>query len=297
MSYLGVPGASLYYETKGQGPLLLCISGADGSCEIWRAFADCLKDKFTVVMWDRKRDTRTVQEERSQLTYQPGRGFSRSYLNGAQGYEHRLETDADDAARIIQHLAPNELATVIGNSAGAIVALKLLVRHPDIIRTLIPYEPPLASILPDAEDLRKQHQEVYNVYRRSGMHPAFENFAEVTKADQAMVVRASDPRLGPYQFSNTQYWFEREFMFYPFAPFSVESELKPLKDKLMPVVGELSSREPYQYRANATMAEAFGLDLVHLPGEHVGHATHPKNFAEELLSALNRKNEYYAAIM
>lgn len=54
MPYLEVKGASLYYETAGQGTeTLLCISGADGSCEIWRAFAECLKDRFTVTMWDR----------------------------------------------------------------------------------------------------------------------------------------------------------------------------------------------------------------------------------------------------
>ena len=53
MAYLEVPGASLYYETVGGGPMLLCISGADGSCEIWRGFAEYLKDHFTVIMWDR----------------------------------------------------------------------------------------------------------------------------------------------------------------------------------------------------------------------------------------------------
>ena len=50
MTYLEVPGASLYYESVGQGPMLLCISGAHGSCEIWRGFGKCLKDHFTVVM-------------------------------------------------------------------------------------------------------------------------------------------------------------------------------------------------------------------------------------------------------
>ena len=53
MTYLEAPGASLYYETVGDGPMLLCISGADGSCEIWRAFAECLKEHFKVVLWDR----------------------------------------------------------------------------------------------------------------------------------------------------------------------------------------------------------------------------------------------------
>lgn len=54
---LEVPGASLYYERVGQGPMLLCISGADGSCEIWRGFAQALKTHFTVVAWDRKKNT------------------------------------------------------------------------------------------------------------------------------------------------------------------------------------------------------------------------------------------------
>lgn len=215
-------------------------------------------------------------------------------MTGAQDYEHRLETDADDAARLIGHICPQEPVAVIGNSAGAIVALKLLVRHPKAIRILIPYEPPAAALLPDVEELRKQHQEVYDIYRRSGMHPAFERFANVTMADQATVVQSSDPKLGPFQFSNTQYWFEREFMFYPFAPFNMEDELGPLKKSLMPVNGELSPKEPYQYRANAVLAEALGLSLVHLPGEHVGHATHPEMFSQALLEALKTRDPYYA---
>lgn len=54
MSTLEVPGANIYHETYGDGPVLLCISGADGSCEIWRFFAESLKDHFKVVLWDRK---------------------------------------------------------------------------------------------------------------------------------------------------------------------------------------------------------------------------------------------------
>ena len=54
MSYLEVDGAKLYHETVGKGPMLLCISGADGSCEIWKGLAEVLKEHFTVVLWDRK---------------------------------------------------------------------------------------------------------------------------------------------------------------------------------------------------------------------------------------------------
>ena len=54
MTHLQVPAASLYYETIGDGPLLVCISGANGSADIWRGLADCLKDKFKGVVYDRQ---------------------------------------------------------------------------------------------------------------------------------------------------------------------------------------------------------------------------------------------------
>lgn len=64
MSKLDVPGAKLYHEVYGDGPMLLCISGADGSCEIWRDFAEELKDRFKVILWDRKSDMRILKADR-----------------------------------------------------------------------------------------------------------------------------------------------------------------------------------------------------------------------------------------
>lgn len=235
-----------------------------------------------------------VSEKRADVY--SGRGFSRSYLDGAQDYEHRIETDIDDAARLIKHISPQEPATVIGNSSGAIVALKLLIRYPDIIRTLVPYEPPAAKLLPDFDELWAQHQDVYDTYRRSGIPPALEKFAKVTQADQRMLVQMIDPRNGQYLFSNTQYWFEREFMYYPKTDFDIEKELRPLKDKLLLVNGELSPREAYQYRASAALAERLELKVVHLPGEHVGHATHAQEFSQQFLEALKAKDKYYANV-
>jgi len=53
MPNLEVSGASIYYEEFGAGPLLLCISGGDGTTEIWEDFAAALKDRFKVVSWNR----------------------------------------------------------------------------------------------------------------------------------------------------------------------------------------------------------------------------------------------------
>lgn len=100
----------------------------------------------------------------------------------------------------------------------------------------------------------------------------------------------------PYLFSNLQYWFEREFMTYPQASIDIEKDLRPLQEKLVFVNGELSSKEPYQYRANVAMAERLGLELQHFPGEHMGHATHSKAFGEKLVEVLRAKSEFYAEV-
>ena len=54
MPTLKVHGADLRYETVGDGPMLLAIHGGDGSGEIWRRFSEALKDRFTIVFYDRK---------------------------------------------------------------------------------------------------------------------------------------------------------------------------------------------------------------------------------------------------
>ena len=96
----------------------------------------------------------------------------------------------------------------------------------------------------------------------------------------------------PYLFSNMQYWFEREFMFYPKADFDLAKELKPLKEKLMPICGELSPKDAYQYRAMEVASEELGLSYISFLGEHVGHATHTPEFAGRLLEELRNKDQF-----
>ncbi len=170
------------------------------------------------------------------------------------------------------------------------MSLKLLALHPDAVRTVVSYEPPAADLLPDLEDFKASHQDIYNTYRASGMPPAFEKFAKLTQANQDMVTRMSDPRSGPYHFSNVQYWWEREFMYYPFAKFDEDRELRTVKDKLVLVNGELSPKGPYQYRANVVLAEKLGLEVMHVPGEHVGHGSHPAEFAKRLSEILKARH-------
>ncbi len=50
---LRVPGASLSYEVRGSGPLLLLIGGGAGGAGDWNGFFNSLTDAYTVVTYDR----------------------------------------------------------------------------------------------------------------------------------------------------------------------------------------------------------------------------------------------------
>lgn len=85
------------------------------------------------------------------------------------------------------------------------------------------------------------------------------------------------------------YWMERELLYYPNAIYDVDAELRPYKDKLVLVNGELSNEDAYQVRANVALAGILGLEVAIFPGGHVGHASHPKEFAGRLMEILSAR--------
>ncbi len=266
MSVLEVPGARLHYETHGGGPLLALVPGAGGEADAYRNLADGLSASHQVVTYDR-------------------RGFSRSQLVGAQDYETRLAVDTDDLRRLIGHLS-DEPATLFGNSSGALVALELLTHHPDTVGTVIAHEPPAVRLLPDGQRWVAFFEDVYDTYRKSGIHPALQQFSEGISAgpEAAAMQRARDPNNGSQVAANVLYWFERELRQYPRVELDVDA-LAAHADRLI-LAGGRESKQHIPYQPNTVLAARLGLDVVDLPGGHVGPITQAAEFARELLDAL-----------
>lgn len=268
MSILEVPGALLYYETHGSGPLMLMIPGANGDADIFRMVTQHLAGYYTVVTYDR-------------------RGFSRSKLDGPQYYDRRLETDADDVRRLIEHLS-DEPATVFGGSSGAIVALEVLTRYPSVVRTLLPFEPPAVRVLPDGQKWVNFFFGVYDLYRQSGMEPALKTFREQTfaESDRRAMARARDRNNGEYVLANAIYWFEHELRQYPAVDLDLD-ELEAHADRIVPAAGRESRGYPC-YEVSMELGKRLGRDLIELPGGHAGYVARSAEFAYELLDALGR---------
>ena len=263
MSFLEVPGARLYYETHGSGPLMIMVPGANGEANVFKRVTEHLAAFYTVVLYDR-------------------RGFSRSKLVGKQDYDHRIETDADDVRRLIEHLS-DQPATIFGSSSGGIIVLEVLTHHPSVVRTLVPFEPAAVKQLPDAQKWLDFFLSIYDLYRHSGVEPALKKFRDQAFAESDRQLMANAPK-NEYTLANATYWFEHELRQYP----AVDLDLNALKanaDRIVLMTGRDSRGYPC-YDVNVELGKKLGRNLIELPGGHGGFASQPADFAREFVQAL-----------
>ncbi|GAB2579496.1 alpha/beta hydrolase [Streptomyces capparidis] len=268
---LRVHGATLHYEVRGQGPLLLLISGGAGDAASFDGFADDLAAEYTVA------------------TYDP-RGMSRSTLDDP-GAEQTVAEHADDAFRMLELLAPGEPARVFGASSGAITALHLLVAHPERLERVVAHEPPVVEVLPDAPRHRALIGRVQETLRAQGLMPAMAVFAAGLRKDGDTAESAAEVSLPPQAaaraertMANLPYFVGRivpSFMAY--AP-DVQ-RLRALSDRLVLACGQ-DSRGELPHRSAAALGERLGTKLRHFPGGHTGSTTHPAEFGELLRKTL-----------
>ncbi|MEH7060733.1 alpha/beta hydrolase [Bacillus wiedmannii] len=259
---LQVLGASIYYEVRGSGPILLLIHGGGGDADKFHNIADHLANWYTVVTYDR-------------------RGHSRSNLaNKTEDYH--VDTHSEDAHRLLDNLT-NEPAYVFGSSSGAVIGLDLCIRHPEQVQLLIPHEPVLLQLLNGnelkqaikfMEDLKKNHR------------------SEVMK----LLSNIDDSNFGPSKgvlterlLGNSTYFTEYEIpgiLNYTLNIDALKTPLKPVSIQVLPAGGSVS-REFFPYHCAVNLAGQLGTKFAEFPGHHVGYNTvHHKEFAERLHDVL-----------
>jgi acetyltransferase/esterase len=263
-----VPGALLHTEVRGDGPVLLLIHGGNGDNASFDGIAGPLAEHFTVVTYVR-------------------RGFVRSPLDAPPDDAARIATDVADAAALIEHHgAP---AFVFGSSSGAIVALDLVTRHPELVRVTVVHEPPILELLDNPEEWAERFAAIHATYTSAGLGPALMQFGEAVgltrpTEDASPAPVAVMERLP----ANMAFWFEHEFDTYP----AYRADLRKLEaagDRLV-LAGGRDSRaaRAMPYLPNVGLAQQLGLEIVDFPGGHVGYTEHPAEFASQLGDLLLR---------
>ena len=271
-STLKVPGAAIYYEKRGSGPMLLIIPGGPQDAGVFTELSGHLADRYTVVAYD-------------------PRGNSRSTFDGAPE-ELQLDVQADDAARLIQSLGGGPVY-VFGTSGGAQIGLALGARHPELVRALVAHEPPTVMLLDDPSEALAADRESYDTYRREGVDAATANFFGMNALD--------GPEGGdtPPQFDmppeaaetfarvsgNFEYWLAHGMM--PLSLYRPDVEkLRAGKPRVVVGLGEESAGQPIHAMGTA-LAKKLGIRPVQFPGDHMGFEPHAAAFAETLHRTLS----------
>jgi pimeloyl-ACP methyl ester carboxylesterase len=261
------PGAELYYEVCGSGPVLLVIQGGAGGAEGSAGLARNLADRFTVVSYDR-------------------RGFVRSPLEDPDNLSGGIGQHSDDASRLLAALT-TEPAFVFGSSIGALIGLDLVARHPEQVRTLVAHEPPLPELLPKAkrEAAVGSQEAVEEAYRRDGLGAAMRAFAAIAGLDVSD--REPDvemPRPDERRAADTAYFLREDAPAVRQYRVGLDA-LKGVAARIVAAAGN-TSKGSWPHDCAEALAERLGTPFLDSPSGHSGYVMRPKAFAAWLRQVL-----------
>ena len=266
---LDVPGARLYHEVRGAGPVLVLIPGGPMDAAGFAPLAEQLEDRYTVVTYD-------------------CRGNSRSPHDGA-AEDLTVELLAEDAHRLIEAVASGP-ALVLGSSGGATYSLELVARHPDSVRALVAHEPPVSSLLPDADRWRALNLEIPDLARSGGAFAALQRYGEETGlgggGDAPEDPTPEEQEAGARMMGNFDLFAEQLI---PVVG-NFEPDVEALRAGGTPIaigVGEASTDDQVPARSARALAALLGIEPVRFPGDHGGFASHPEGFAATLVAAFH----------
>ncbi|MFJ3905066.1 alpha/beta fold hydrolase [Streptomyces sp. NPDC090025] len=284
-----VPGATLRYEVRGGGPVLLLVPGGAGDAGLYEAMAGPLVAAgFTVVSYDQRGLSRSPLDEPLD---EPGAA-------AGAAKDQRVDEWREDARAVLAAVVPEgERAYVFGSSSGAIVALDLLAAHPDLLHRVVAHEPPLVELLADPSPYRAHFAEVRELLRGRGLGAAMARFGEAPDGRRPPAapdghdgglpeaVRPMADRMA----ANMPVFLERVLCSFSSSAPDLDG-LRAAAGRLVLGLGATTAAQS----ADATaltgparrLAELTGAATVEFPGGHVGCVEHPAEFAALLARVL-----------
>jgi pimeloyl-ACP methyl ester carboxylesterase len=248
-------GIQLYCEVRGSGPSVLFISGATGDAGHFERVAELLANEFTVVTYDRRGNSRSPRPQ----------GWTTT----------TMDEQADDAAGLLNvlELAP---AAVFGNSGGAIIALNLLLRYPQVVRGAILHEPWLVSLLAHPEEVMAVLQPaIESGMARGGPRGAVDAFLRAVGVD----VDSLDPALRERMLNNGETLFGIEFG--AFVNYQPDPATLAVVQRPVQVMAGTESA-PYFTEVVNRLATRLHVEPGIMPGGHTPHNDRPEAVATEI---------------
>lgn len=261
---LDVPDASLYYEVRGEGPLVALLA-APMDARSFAPLADLLAADHTV------------------LTTDP-RGINRSTVHD-RDKDSTPEMRADDLARLIAHVDAGP-AAVLGSSGGAVTVLALAQEHPEQAHTVIAHEPPLLDLLDDREQRHAETEDIIATHLAGDYVGALRKFlaaANIVLPDavvEGMVAGLSEQDIADATFQY-EHMIRATTRWRPDVP-----ALQSAPARVLVGLGEESAGQVCDHTCRALTA-LLGTEPVMFPGGHIGFVDDPGAFAARLRAVLD----------
>jgi pimeloyl-ACP methyl ester carboxylesterase len=261
---LDVPGARLYFERRGDGPLLLMI-GSPMDSTGFAGLARALAGHYTVVTYDPRGLGHSTREDTTQ-DITPGQ-------------------QADDVDHLLSALG-GEPADIFGSSGGAVVGLALVTAHPGRVRTLVAHEPPVVELLPDRDQVRAQFQGVYDTYRADGIGLAMAKFMALAGLDEGPAPEVTSPDQLAAMAATGEVFLAH--LVRPTTLYQPDIEALRSAPARIVVAAGTTSKGQLAHRSAVALAERLGTPVAEFPGDHVGFVTLPEQCAQVLDQVLTQ---------
>jgi pimeloyl-ACP methyl ester carboxylesterase len=131
MPTLEARGIEIAWSKRGEGPAVVLVHETASNGEVWAPVADALASSARAITYDR-------------------RGWGRSSTPENYG-RTTVEEQSEDTVALIES-SRSAPAVVGGAGVGAMVALDLLLRRPDLVAATLLIEPPVLQLLPTATE-------------------------------------------------------------------------------------------------------------------------------------------------
>jgi clorobiocin biosynthesis protein CloN7 len=214
-----------------------------------------------------------LAEDYTVVTYDP-RGFARSTIED-RDQDGEPDLLADDVCRVLEAVGDRP-AHVFGSSGGAVTGLALVARYPDRVHTLVAHEPPLALLLPEAEEARTEMHDIYDTYRNGDTGAAWSRFFSFTGMSPPPLGHAV-PEPSPEMVATSERFFGHGLL--PIAFYQPDfSALQSGRARVV-VAGGTTSKGEFPQRTAAALAERLGPPLIDFPGGHGGFSSDAREFA------------------
>ncbi|MBU2668042.1 alpha/beta hydrolase [Actinoplanes bogorensis] len=265
MTQLSRPDADLYYELRGDGPLVV-LAGAPMTADAFTALAEMLAVDHSVLTTDPRGINRSSVRDREEPST-PGQR-------------------ADDLAALIEHAGRGRAKLALGSSGGAVSVLALAEAHPGVVETVVAHEPPLLEVLPDRDELWAATEEMLAIFETGDRRATFRRFMEIANLqlpDEVVEMMAGGE---PTEQERADEAFQYRNMYRGTVGFRPDVErLTSGPARVLVGLGEDSAGELCD-RTSRALAAMLGGEPVMFPGGHIGFAQDPAAFEPRLRKLL-----------